>query len=61
MGEGLVQRAKLIDYETLMQGAEPGGIDQRLWQVFVHLTVPICQKIQGGLTSAGWAIGWHGL
>ena len=60
MGEGLMQRSKLIHYQTLLQGSEPGRIDQWLWQVFIHLTIPIGQKIQGCLASSGRAVFCHG-
>ena len=60
MGEGRMQGSKLIHNETLLQSPEPSGIDQWLWQMLIHLTIPIGQKIQGRLTSSSCAFGRHG-
>ena len=46
MGKLLRQRADIILDQTQLQGTGPGGIDQRLWQMFVHLTIPTCQQLK---------------
>ena len=58
MGELIRQRAQFVLDQPVLQGAQPGGIDQRFGEVFVHLAVPAGQKLQRALAQAfGRALG----
>ena len=52
MGELLGQRSQLIADQPVLQGADPRGIDQRLGQVFVHLTRPTGEQVERALALA---------
>ena len=57
----LRQRAQFILDQAALQVAHPGHIDQRLWQVFIHLAIPFGQQLQGDLALAlGRALGGRG-
>ena len=53
MGEQIGKGAKFIPDQSRLQGAHPGGIDQRFRQMFIHLAVPVCQQGQGALPQMG--------
>ena len=48
------QGAEIIADQPILKRAHPGGVNQRLGQVFVHLAVPLCQKRQRALAQALW-------
>ena len=45
LSEFFMQRSKLILYQPDLQCTYPRSIDQRFWQMLIHFTVPICQKL----------------
>jgi len=51
MAELSCQRAQIIADQPILQGAHPGGVDQRLRQMLIHLAIPGGQQFQGTLTQ----------
>ena len=52
MGKLVGKRAQLIADQAVLQGTNPSVVDQRLGQVFVHLTVPVGQQRERALALA---------
>ena len=46
------ERAELVLDQPVLQGADPGGVDQRLGGVLGHLAVPVRQPLERLLAAA---------
>jgi hypothetical protein len=58
MGEGAGEGAELVADQPRLKRAHPGGVDQRLGQMLVHLAVPFGEQRQRALAQrSGRAFG----